>query len=47
MLLPLDRLTELSSSILKRISEGSINNREAQLSNYNETVYDTLLKQEF
>jgi transposase len=51
MLLPLDRLTELSSSILKMpLSEGSINNWQAQLSdkltNYNETIYATLLKQE-
>lgn len=49
MLLPLDRLTELSSSILKiPLSEGSINNWQVELSdkltNYNATVYDTLLK---
>jgi transposase len=51
MLLPLDRLTELSSSILKTpLSEGSINNWQVELSakltNYNATVYETLLKQE-
>ena len=51
MLLPLDRLTELSSSILRTpLSEGTITNWHVELSNkltnYNSTVYDTLFKQE-
>jgi transposase len=51
MLLPLDRLTELSASILKLpLSEGSINNWQVNLANnltnYEELVKSLLLQQE-
>jgi transposase len=51
MLMPLDRLTELSGSIFNiALSEGSINNWQAcfakNLTNYEETVKSLLLKQD-